>query len=438
MPDGDVWKGWAVMLKQTITETLILVKDSDLADKAVAAGVNCQVMPDAEAPINLTDMRIICVDDVYAEEMAREIAAGGVDEALVEWIDLDAFPEGAEKLLTGKERHSIDVHSRDIHFSEIRTLYDAVEHKELEERIPSGFEFLDTHIKWRRREVVVAAGPYGCGKSTFLQLLALKYASGVGGSYEDHSERQIPVWFCTWEDDPIEQKDQILRHLTHGKCLEGDADQIAAAHRMQKKILYTDPVLERERRLDWYMERARYHHRKHGTCFFILDPWSEFDHVHERDQLETQYVKAVMKLLRRLSVELNSIFIVVTHIGKSKYSDDGGIRPFRVSDSIGSVNFGTSMDRGFCIQRTSALAGNRDHMIVHFDKIKVERTMGRKGTVALSYDENTHNLLIDLDATEQAKTAWSGKRFSTSDKPPSSRWDSSAEMDNFVGDMKGV
>ena len=38
-----------------------------------------------------------------------------------------------------------------------------------------------------------------------------------------------------------------------------------------------------------------------------------------------------------------------------------------------------------------------------------ERTMGRKGTVALSYDEDAHYLIIDPDATEQAKAAWGGK-----------------------------
>jgi hypothetical protein len=77
---------------------------------------------------------------------------------------------------------------------------------------------------------------------------------------------------------------------------------------------------------------------------------------------------------------------------------------------MGSVQFGSSAARGICVMRTSDLIGSGDHMIVHFDKIKVERTMGRKGTLALRYHEDCHKLIHCLDASRIASDAWNGKK----------------------------
>jgi hypothetical protein len=149
----------------------------------------------------------------------------------------------------------------------------------------------------------------------------------------------------------------------------------------------------------------------YGTNFFVLDPWSEFDHERYNHENETEYCKRIMRELNKLSLELGVIFVVVTHIPKAKYSDDGSIKPFRTADAMGSVQFGSSASRGICVLRAKVkkhLGDDRDYLVVHFDKIKIERSMGRKGTLALLYHEDRHALEHQAEASTLAAEMWSG------------------------------
>ena len=382
----------------------LIIDDDSLVKRAQAAGMNAVLLPEPDAmTTGITGLKMVLSDNEPAQ-IALALVEQGFEATEIEWLDGKDIDGGIASLIDcGIE--AIFPETRDLHFDEIRSLADATEDPANMERIAAGPDWAERNIIWRRREVVVCAGPYGCGKSTFIQYLGVHWCLGEGAKYEDGHEkagqlRPKPVWFCTWEDDPIEQRDQLERYCNHGLGTDW-------AEKLKRMILYTRPELDRERRLDWYVERALYMNKKFGTNFFVLDPWSEFDHEREKHETETEYVKKIMKVLGKLSVELNSIFVVVTHITKSKYSDDGTIRPFRVSDSFGSVQFGSTAARGFCVQRVSGLVGHQDHMIVYFDKVKIERTMGKaRECVALTYDPERHELYQDLDATTQAAEAW--------------------------------
>ncbi len=420
------------MLSRPVTENTIVVETDELLEVAKTAGLNAIKMPGEQDPVDFGDNLVIVIDDENGEFMAMSLAESGVNPKKVEWIDKRVCPGGVGLFLSDPGKvANINGYCRDIYWSQVRTLHEAEDDPALQERIPSGFEFLDPHLQWRRRELVVACGPYGCGKSMFTQLLAVKWCLGEGAKYPEGDERvpshmwgmerQCPVMFCTWEDDEQEQKDQIRRHFPGRPDL---------ATKVQKMIRYVDPEYDGERYLSHFMKQARYMNEKFGTNFFLCDPWSEFDHERAPRELETEYVKAVMKQLGRLAIELNAIIIVVTHITKSKYSDDNVIKPFRVSDSMGSVQFGSTATRGFCVLRTSCLVGNQDHMIVHFDKIKIERNMGKKGTLALLYDEDRHTLFKDHDATSRAADMWKGKQ------PDDNKSDSSGT--SSYGDNMGM
>ena len=394
------------MPKKTVSELLVLATDEDLIAAANGAGLKAMTFPGDDIVVDFSDKKIIVLDTGNAVGLAMELAESGVDPATIEWLDDSVGPGGLRAFFEDRRNIArIADHSRDLYWQEIRTLHDAYEDPALAERIPSGIPCLDPHLQYRRREVIVVAGAYGCGKSTLTQILGMKWAEGEGGK-----DREIPVWFCTWEDDPIEQRDQVLRHYTHGRCEEADESQIAKAIEMQKRILHTNPEMERERYLDWYVARARYMNEKFGTNYFSLDPWSEFDHLRGPRETETEYVKSVMKQLGKLATELDSIFAVVTHISARMYSEDGSIKPFRIANAFGSVQFGSTATRGICVLRTPLLVGSHDHMVVHFDKIKIERNMGRKGTLALIYDEDRHDLILDAGASRAAADLWSGKR----------------------------
>lgn len=112
-----------------------------------------------------------------------------------------------------------------------------------------------------------------------------------------------------------------------------------------------------------------------------------------------------------LSIELRVIFCVVTHIPKAKYAEDGSIKPFRVADAMGSVQFGSTASRGICVLRAQVMKHHndmRDYLVIHFDKIKNERNMGKKGTLAVRYNMDRHSLEHCPDASATAHEMWTG------------------------------
>ncbi|MEE9602061.1 MAG: AAA family ATPase [Thermoguttaceae bacterium] len=395
-------------------EYTIVLETDQLVARAHAAGLNAVKIPAADEMAEPMEGVVIVMADNETQKIAQGLADNGLDEIMVEWIDGSEFEGGISGLLdAGIE--VIAPEARDLYFDEIRSLLDAEADPAMQERIPAGPDWAERNVILRRRELIVVCGAYGCGKSTVTQYFGIEWCMGPGALYEEgHSKasqrRERPVWFCTWEDDPMEQKEQVLRRITNGRCENASPDQIREARRIQGMILHTRPEADIDRDFNWYGKRARYMNKKYGTNFFVLDPWSEFDHIMEKNEQETQYVKKVMKELNKLCVELNAIFIVVTHITKSKYSDDMGIKPFRVADAMGSVQFGSTATRGICVARTSTLAGNGEHTVLYFDKVKISNgpnTMGKdREVVALSLHEDRHELIQDLDATMDAAAAW--------------------------------
>jgi hypothetical protein len=400
------------MLKATTAETVVVVNSRELVPICAANGIKAVHIDELASLGNICGSKIICVDDDGAYDMGQQIVDQGMDHRHVTAVDLQTFANGSKDLLTGGDIGFIRECARPLHFNMVRSLYDATDGPANQERIPSGLPFLDEHLMWRRREVCVVTGPYGCGKSLLMHVLAMKWAEGTGGKYPDGSDREAPAWLCTWEDDPVEQRDQIYRHYTCGSK-EPSKWQLAQAAQIQKKVWHTHPEFTRTRNLDWYLDTARMMNEDYGTNFFVLDPWSEFDHTRHSHENETEYCKRIMKELNKLSIELNAIFCVVTHLPKAKYTEDGGVKPFRVADAMGSVQFGSSAARGICVLRAKVMSQHndeRDYLVTHFDKVKIERNMGRKGTLALRYHEDRHALEHCAEASRMAKEMWSGAR----------------------------
>jgi hypothetical protein len=175
-------------------------------------------------------------------------------------------------------------------------------------------------------------------------------------------------------------------------------------------IHYVCRPASEDRLIPWYMDLVRFYVRSFNTRFFLLDPWSEFDHVKPASQSETDYVRDMMKLFRRLVDELQIILLVVTHVPAKYVGGDGTVEAFRIAHAHGSSQFGNKADRGICVVRTRAFESERGHLIVRFDKAKIERRMGRKGTVALKYDEDNHTITYDAAVTNEkaVREMWKG------------------------------
>jgi len=390
-------------------KVLLFEKQADV-ERADSLGLNAQIYPEPDQLFTPSPADFIVISETDAKAGADKLVGCGLDAHRVEWLDACDIVGGMDAIIA-MSGDDIEAAARDLYFGEIRTLRHAEDDEVTSERIPAGPSWAFRNIVFRRRELVVVAGPYGCGKSTLMQYLGFHWCRGPGAVYEAGSDkvglyRKIPVWFCTWEDDAVEQRVQAERFAaSHAATVPGHRH--VSAEDLLDMVLYTRPEFNLDRDLTWYVMRARHMAQKYGTNYFVLDPWSEFDHVMDHGENETQYVKRIMKVLGKLSTELNAVFVVVTHITKSKYSDDMGVKPFRVADSMGSVQFGSTATRGLCVVRTSVLTGNDDHMVVYFDKVKIERNMGKaREIIALRLDADRHELFEDPGATMEVANMW--------------------------------
>jgi archaellum biogenesis ATPase FlaH len=319
-----------------------------------------------------------------ARDSALALTARGVPDFRLKYVEVERYGSVLELIRAPKHLHWVDA----------RPLSEAPDDPNFEV-YDSGFPFLDPNLRWRASELAVIAGAYGSGKSTLAQLLATRFIAIHG--------RKLgwTALLCSWEDLASEMRRNVQVHASFHKA---DAAWLLAS------MHYVCRPPGEDRFIPWYMDLVRYYVRTFNTRFFVLDPWSEFDHVKPANQSETDYVRDMMKLFRRLVDELQIILLVVTHVPAKYVGGDGTVEAFRIAHAHGSSQFGNKADRGICVVRTKAFDPDRGHLIVRFDKAKIERRMGRKGTVALKYDETNHTITYDTAVTNEkaVREMWKG------------------------------
>lgn len=273
--------------------------------------------------------------------------------------------------------------------------------------VPCGIPFLHSHLRWRPGgELVVIAGPYGSGKSSFARLLAYTWADHAGRSENAHAS------LACWEDDLAVIKREIARY-----ALEGDVTgamssaQVRRLLDMENRVHWTQRDADLLRDFDWYCKLIEHRARCDNVRFFVADPWNAFDSSRDVREIETQYVDKIMLRLQRMVEKLGITIVMVTHLSAKSYDDEGKVRPFRIANAFGSVNFGNKMHRGICVSRSRYLAessdtGRDDHLILHFDKARNEEQMGIRGTVVCVYDPKTMGLTYDNGATAEVRKLW--------------------------------
>lgn len=329
----------------------------------------------------LQDCEIVVISQGHhAKQRALELKTRGISDTRLSYIDIKAGENLFDRLNTPKH----------LLWDDVVTLEELPAENEVNV-YPSGFGYLDKNFGWGWKvpELTVMAGAYGSGKSTVLQMLAAGWANGAGRKLGGGA------MLCSWEDAGAEVKRNMRA--------------FGAAHNapdMLKLVSFVRRGPDDERLVSWYMDLVRYHHERFGTRFFGLDPWNEMDHQKDARQVETDYIRDMMKEFRRLVDRLQIVMVIATHVPAKMIKGDGAIEPFRIAHAFGSVQFANKADRGICVVRTKKFEKKNGHAVIRLDKSKIERKMGRKGTVALRFDENRFSFEYDGYATEQVQDVW--------------------------------
>lgn len=323
---------------------------------------------------------IVIAPGIDAKDKALELKNRGIAATRLSYIDIRKGDNLFERLERPKH----------LYWDDVVTLRELPDEKDFP-TYKSGFDFLDKNLGWgwRLPELVVMAGAYGSGKSTVAQMLAAGFVNGSG--------RKIGsgAMLCSWEDAGAEVKRNIAA-FGKGVGAEDLADLVSFVRRHP----------DEDRLISWYMDLVEYHKERFGTRFFLLDPWNEMDHQKDIRTSETDYVRDMMKAFRRMVDKLQIILVVATHVPAKVIKGNGEIEPFKIGHAFGSVQFANKADRGICVLRTKKFDKTRGHTIIRLDKSKIERRMGRKGTVAVWLDEQNFWFNYDAHVTSEIKEVW--------------------------------
>lgn len=359
-----------------------------LAEQLRNLGAECCTVDQLAEGMATNGREIIVVGThVAAETQAEKLAAQGLSAARVLFVPTDSDAELRRALENPKHLFWRDV--QPLRFAPTTADF---------KTYPSGIGFLDKNLRWgwRLPELGVVAGPYSAGKSTVLQQLAFNFVRTNGKELGDTG-----ALICAWEDEAAEVQHN-LRCFVHGISCNGGIDY----DYLFDKIQYVHREPDAERLISWYIDLVKFHHARFGTKFFTLDPWNELDHRKDIKQLETDYIRDVLKEFRRLVDKLKIIILIATHVPAKMIKGDGSIEPFKIAHAFGSGNFGNKADRGICVVRTKKFEKERGHTIIRLDKAKVERKMGIKGTIAARLSDQFFSFDYDGHATSQVQDVW--------------------------------
>lgn len=314
---------------------------------------------------------------------ALALSSRGVPKSQVSYVDLHRGDSVAIRCAAPKH----------LYWTDVRPLSELQFNEEDMQVYPSSIPFLDKDMRWgwRLPELGVIAGSYGSGKSTFGQFLAAAFANGPG------RELRSGALLCSWEDIGWNVRNNIAKFESN--LAQDDRD-------LQQRIHFVVRGANEDRLISWYMGLVEYHFERYGTRFFWLDPWNEMDHQKDSRQTETEYVRDIMKELRRLVDRLKIILIVATHVPAKMIKGNGEIEPFKIANSFGSSQFGNKADRGICILRAKKWDETHGHTLLRLDKAKIEGVMGIKKTLGLRFDPDRFMFEKDAYVTEAAKDIW--------------------------------
>jgi twinkle protein len=251
--------------------------------------------------------------------------------------------------------------------------YSAIPPRPKGESYSSGWPDLDPHLRFCPPELVVVTGTPGAGKSQWTLALAANLARlrGLRGAIlqlEDHPDRNrlsLMAYVAAWSG----QKNGI------------DENAVEWIDRMFKVI----PPPEREdaddcMSLSWLQDTITEAARRHGCKWVIIDPWNEIEHVWSRNENETAYTNQALRVLKRLTRQLQIILIVVAH--PTKGAAGKSIDDLSLYDISGSAAWKNKADHGIVVYRADLASAET---IIKIDKSKDYDIMGIPGSVRMEY-----------------------------------------------------
>ena len=245
--------------------------------------------------------------------------------------------------------------------------------------LTTGIEGMDEIFKVRPSEVTIVSGVPNCGKSEFIDAIAVNMAK----------EHDYKFAMCSFEN-PVSDHLNKLSEKYVGKPARKDTwvkqmeeEELLDAYDWIAQHFFFVRAEDESPTIDWCIQALISSVLRYGVNAVILDPYNEFDHQRPSGMTETEYVSQMMSKLKRFAQTYSVHIFFVAHPAKMRRSHDGTFPMVEPYDIAGSANFANKADVILIVERDFT-KGSKE-VRIHTKKMRFKQS-GQIGSVELEYD----------------------------------------------------
>ncbi len=248
----------------------------------------------------------------------------------------------------------------------------------LRKGLSTGIETLDDIFLVRPTEVTICSGVPNCGKSEFIDAIAVNM-----------SRMHDYKWaICSFENPVSEHLNKLAEKYVGKPTREGatpkmDEEELLDAYDWLAQHFFFIRSEDESPTIDWCLEASISAVLRYGVNAVIFDPYNEFDHQRPQGMTETEYVSQMMSKIKRFALTYGVHVFFVAHPAKMRRSADGEFPLVEPYDIAGSANFANKADVILIVERDFT-QGSRD-VRIHTKKMRFKQS-GSLGQVDLEYD----------------------------------------------------
>ena len=249
----------------------------------------------------------------------------------------------------------------------------------LRKGLSTGIDGMDEIFLVRPQEVTICSGVPNCGKSEFIDAIAVNMA-------KDHDYKFA---ICSFEN-PVSEHLNKLAEKYVGKPSRKDTwvkqmeeEELLDAYDWLAQHFFFVRAEDESPTIDWCIQALISSVLRYGVNAVILDPYNEFDHKRPTGMTETEYVSQMMSKLRRFAQNFGVHVFFVAHPAKMRRSHDGTFPMVEPYDIAGSANFANKADVILIVERDFT-QGSKE-VRIHTKKMRFKQS-GQIGSVDLEYD----------------------------------------------------
>lgn len=254
----------------------------------------------------------------------------------------------------------------------------------------TGFRALDEHgLRITLPAFMPLIGPYGSGKSVFMQQLLVNLWRLHGWkfaitSFEEKVKPRI--------------RRNLLRHMigehpdrwTPEQEMKADRELNDCARFIMRK---RNTILDADR----LMHLIEFGVRRHGVRVVAIDPFNEIEHQVPKGESKTEYIGRFIMRLKALADDYGLFVICCAHPAKdgtNKRSSKGAL--LTLNDGAETAHWGNKADLGFVMWRPDHPTGPT---ILNIDKVKDHETMGTPTLAELVMNRGSGSFVVTRTMT---------------------------------------